>query len=384
MTTYEKICTLGLWNSSVPGISFDENGVSNFARIQQKLMHDFPRGEEGKKQWIQIVEKLKKLKGKSLYHCVVGVSGGTDSSYLLYVLKQYGLNPLAVNLDNGWNGEIAVQNIKKITASLGIDLETYVIEYDEIADVLRTYLRASLPWADYPSDQAIHSVLYKIAKRENIKYIMLGADFRSEGKQPSEWTYSDTRQLKYLHRKFGQTPLKTYPMLSFAQQFFYNFVLGIKVILPYYYLDYKKNEAQKLLIEKFNWQYYGEHHHENLFTKWVISYWMYEKFGIDKRIITYSAQILSGEISREQALQFISEKPYKENKIESDIEFVKKKLRISDSEYNQIWNAPNKSFSDYPSDYFLIKKTIRFFAPVIKTVFGYKPKLAYEFESREK
>jgi N-acetyl sugar amidotransferase len=376
-------CKLGIWDETIPGITFDKQGISNYAKIQKNLMQDFPQGEKGKADWEQMVTSIKKAKGKKTYDCIMGISGGTDSSYLLYLAKEYGLNPLAINLDNGWSSNIAVENIKKVTSALDIDLETYVIDYEEIKDILRSYMRAGLPWIDNPTDQAIHSILYKTAKREGIKYILLGTDFRSEGKQPTEWTYSDAKQLKFVHKKFGKIKLKTFPLVSFPKYVYYGYLKKIKVLQPFNYLEYNKQDAQKFLIEKFNWEYYGEHHHENLFTKWVIGYWMYEKFKIDKRIITYSAQVLSGKIRREEALSIVENKPYDESLIDTDTNFVLKKLSISDDEFNKIWKSKNKNFLDYPSYFIFIKKTTKFILPVLKYVLLVKPKFFYEMEQRE-
>ncbi len=207
------ICKLGVWDETIPGIKFDEDGISNYAKIQRKLMKDFPRGNSGKKQWESIIEDVKLEGNKGKYDCIVGVSGGTDSSYLLHILSQNGLKPLAVNLDNGWNSEIAVANIKNMTSKLSIDLETYVIDYEEIKDLMRVYMLASLPWIDAPTDLAIQSILYLIAEKEKVNYIFIGNDFRSEGKQPTEWTYSDQKQLYYLHKKYGKVKLKTFPLV---------------------------------------------------------------------------------------------------------------------------------------------------------------------------
>ena len=325
-----RSCKIGIWNSTIPGISFDKNGVSNYAKIQESLIRDYPKGEKGLNDWKQLIKKIKKEGKDKIYDCLIGVSGGTDSSYLLYIAREYGLRPLAVNLDNGWNSDIAVKNIKKVTAALDIDLETYVIDYEEIKDLLRTYMRARLPWIDFPTDLAIHSVMYKIAKREKTKYILFGSDFSSEGKQPSEWTYSDQKQLRYLHKKFGQVRLKTYPLVSLFRVIYFGYLRGIKQIYPFYYLDYDKNSAREFLINKYNWQYYGEHHHENLFTKWAISYWMYEKFGIDKRLITYSAQIMNDKMSRDNALEIVSKPPFNKETIASEIEYVLKKLELNE------------------------------------------------------
>lgn len=315
-----KTCEIGIWNDSVPGFRLDENGVSNYARIQQNLMNDYPQGELGKKQWNTILERIQALgKGKK-YDCIIGVSGGTDSSYLLHLAKAYGLRPLAVNLDNGWSSDIAVKNIKSMTTVLGIDLETYVVDYEEMKDILRAYMRAGLPWIDNPTDQAIQAILYRYARREGIRTILIGTDFRSEGKQPTEWTYGDYRQLRFIHRKFGNGKRRTYPSKPLWSVLYSGYIRKIKIYSPFNYIEYRKQDARDLLEKQYNWQYYGEHHHENLFTKWVIGYWMYEKFGIDKRIITYSAQVLNGAISRHDALKICSNKPYNPETIVSDTE----------------------------------------------------------------
>jgi N-acetyl sugar amidotransferase len=375
-------CKLGIWDSSVPGIHFDENGISNYARIQQHLMKDYPLGEQGHSDWSKLAETVKKKGKNRQYDCIVGVSGGTDSSYLLHVAKQYGLRPLAVNLDNGWSSDIAVKNIRKLTTALNIDLETYVIDYEEIKDILRSFMRSGLPWIDVPSDLAIQAILYKIAQREKVSYILVGNDFRSEGKQPTEWTYGDLKLLRHVHNKFGVIKLKTYPMLSYFSLVYLGYLRGIKLLSPYNYLEYDKESAREFLIKEYKWEYYGEHHHENLFTKWVIGYWMYEKFSIDKRIITYSSQILNGKISREDALEIISHPPYNKNTIDQETAFVLKKLDVTREEYEMTWASPNKSLKDYPSYYPVIYKFARAIAPLLKHIVLAKPKIFYEMEGR--
>ena len=377
-----KSCSIGIWNESVPGFRLDEMGISNYARIQQNLMGDYPQGDEGAKKWDAVLTEIRNQgKGKT-YDCIIGVSGGTDSSYLLHLAKSWGLRPLAVNLDNGWSSEIAVKNIKKMTAALGIDLETYVVDYEEMKDILRAYMRAGLPWIDNPTDQAIQSILFRYARREGIKSILMGTDFRSEGKQPTEWTYSDYRQLRHIHNRFGNGIRKTYPSNPLWSIFYSGYIRKIKIYAPFNFIVYKKKEAQEFLEREYGWQYYGEHHHENLFTKWVIGYWMYEKFGIDKRIITYSAQVLNGAISRDEALKICAHKPYKPDSIEQDTAFVLKKLDLSKEEFMSIWNAPNHSFADYPSWYFVIRKFARFIMPMAKLILPSKPKIFYELEQR--
>jgi len=369
-----KTCKLGLWNSSIPGIKFDDQGVSNYAKMQLSLMEQYPRGEKGMANWEKLVEKMKTDgKGKQ-YDCIVGVSGGTDSSYLLHIAKEYALRVLVVNLDNGWSSDIAVKNIKAMTSALNYDLETYVINYEEVIGVLRAYILASLPWIDAPTDIAIKSALYKISAREGVKYILNGSDFRSEGKQPLAWTYSDTKQLRYLVKNFSpETKLKTFPLQPLNSWVYYGFIKKIKVIRPLYFLPYEKNKAKKILKEKYGWLDYGGHHHENIFTRFAIAYWLPMKFGIDKRIITFSAQILSKAISIEEALIQINKPPFIIDSIEDDISYVIKKLKLDRKDFDKAFKAENKFFYDYPSYYPLIKKFSGLGKTLSMKIFEFKP-----------
>lgn len=383
MALIGQVCSKGVWDSSVPGISFDNDGVSNYAKIQMKLMEMYPRGSKGKADWDKIVDDIKSKGKNNNYDCIIGVSGGVDSSYLLHLAKEYQLRPLAVNLDNGWNSEIAVSNIKRMTQSLNIDLITYVINYEEIKELHRSYIKASLPWIDMPTDLAIKSVMYYYAKKENIKYILRGNDFRSEGKQPIEWTYSDTKQLKYLHKTFGK-PIKfnSYPFFSFTKQIIYSLLFSIRDVRPFYYLDYSKQEAKEMLKVKYNWEDYGGHHHENLFTKFTMAYWLHHKFNIDKRKINLSAQIISGQISREKVIQEISRPILPDNEAEILLDYVLKKLDMQPEEFDKYFKAENKYFMNYPSNYKLIFNNIKIFKPLIKKVFLFKPTSIVEKEFR--
>ena len=366
-------CSIGLWDTSIPGIRFDEHGVSNYCRMQQSLMEQYPRGEKGLTDWETMVALMKRAgKGKP-YDCIVGVSGGTDSSYLLHVCAEYGLRVLAVNLDNGWSSDIAVGNIKKVTKALNFDLETYVIDYEEVKAVLRSYIKARLPWIDAPTDMAIKISLYLIAARENVKFVLNGSDFRSEGKQPIAWTYSDTKQLKFLVDKFEGTKLRSFPTQMMKSFFIYGFLYRIKVIRPLYFLPYRKDQARELLIKQYDWKDYGGHHHENIFTKFTVTYWLPVKFGIDKRIITYSAQILSGEITREEALKKISESAWDKNTTEKDIAYLLKKLDLSRETFDEAFTGDNRFFYNYPSYYPLIKKFAKAGKVVSGKIFGFKP-----------
>lgn len=378
-----RICTRGLWDTTVPGITFDENGVSNYAKMFDNLCEVYPRGEEGKKYWENIVDQIKEKGKNKKYDCIIGVSGGTDSSYLLHIAKkEYDLRPLAVNLDNGWSSEIAVQNIKRVTKALEIDLETYVIEYEEVKAVLRAYMKAVLPWVDGPTDNAIKSTLFRIAEREGIPYVLNGSDFRSEGKQPSEWTYTDSRQMLYVVKKFEKIKLKTYPYQSLFDIANSTLIKKIKDYRPFNSVDYQKKAAQEFLMTEYGWEYYGGHHHENVYTKFAIAYWMPKKFGIDKRIITLSAQVITGQLTREQALERMKYPPYDEDQMERDKEFVIKKLDLSSEEFSRIWNQENKHYWDYPSYMHLFEKYFKLSKTFLRYFFPTPPTILVEKENR--
>lgn len=369
-----RICKLGLWDESIPNIKFDENGISNYAKMFEHLCLLYPRGERGKKDWENIVDLIREKGKNHKYDCLVGVSGGTDSSYLLHLLKkEYGLKVLAVNMDNGWNSEIAVENIKKLTKDLDIDLFTWVIDYEEVKKVLRAYLFSSLPWVDAPTDLSINTVLYEVAKREKIYYIINGSDFRTEGKQPIEWTYIDSRQFNFINKKLENYTPKKYPYHTPLDLIKYKFLYKISNIRPYYYLDYQKKIAQDFLQKNYNWQYYGGHHHENKFTKFIIGYWMPVKFGIDKRKISLSAQVMTGEITREQGLVILSKPAYDLEEMEKDKVYVSKKLDLDIKKLDFALKSTKKTIYDYPSYLNLIKRLYKFSKIVSSKVYDFIP-----------
>ncbi|HQG68049.1 MAG TPA: N-acetyl sugar amidotransferase [Paludibacteraceae bacterium] len=375
-----QICSVGVFDESIPDIKFDTTGKSNYAYLFDALVEAYPRGEKGQQQWEMFLQDIRKAGKGKRYDCIIGISGGTDSCYLLHLAAQWGLRVLAVNLDNGFNSEIAVKNIRCMTEQLNIDLETYVIDYAEVKDLIRCYMRASLPWIDTPTDLAIKSVLYKIADREKISYILRGNDFRSEGSQPKDWTYGDGKQLIALHHLYGKVKLKTFPNYTIGNMLYYTVIKRIKTLYPYYYIEYNKNKAQKFLSEQYGWEYYGGHDFENIFTRFCMSYWLYEKFGIDKRKITLSAQVMSGEINREEALSEINNLPYEPTEKEEMINYVCKKLDISNDEFLDWFHQPNKNFKDYPSYNRLFTKYYSLYSWFINKIFLHKPQSLFKDE----
>jgi hypothetical protein len=298
-----------------------------------------------------------------------------------YAVKR-GLKVLAVNFDNGWHSEIAVNNIKKSLQKLNVDLITYVVDYEERKDLLLSFLKAGIPWSDIPTDMGLLATLYKVADENGIKTIFVGNSFRTEGKQPTAWTHGDSRQLKYIQKKFGSKRLKTFPVLSPFKLMYYGAIKKIKMVRPFNYMPYDKSKAKELLVREYNWKDYGGHHHESAFTKFAIAYWLPKKFGIEKRKITYSAQVRSGLLNREKALVLLAEPPYNPELMEADKIYVLKKLGITHDEFERIWNAPNKSIYDYPSYLPLFEKYLKYALLFFKYILPFKPMMGYELKKK--
>jgi hypothetical protein len=285
--------------------------------MQDRLAADYPRGKKGLDEFESLVQIIKKKGTGKLYDCIVGISGGTDSTYLLLVCKKYGLRPLAVNVDNGWHSDIAVNNIKNALSVLGYDLETYVINWEEMKSIHLAFMKASLPWPDGTSDIAIREGLYRIAKKHKIKYIFNGHDFRTEGRQPDEWTWIDGKMINYIC-KLNKIKIKTFPNQTILDLLYNGYISGIKDIRPFWYIHYSKMEARKIIEKELNWKYYGGHHHENIFTKYIIGVWLPQKFGIDKRKITLSAHIRTGEYTRNEVIELLKVPPYSIDQMKVD------------------------------------------------------------------
>ena len=362
-------CSRGLWDTSIPGIKFDEEGVSNYCRQFEDLIAHFRRDDESHRAWQASLDRIKKQGKGKRYDCLIGLSGGTDSSYLLHLaVREWGLRPLAMYLDNGWSTAKSVKNIKLVTGALGVDLVSEVIDYREVKAILVAYMRAGIPWIDGPTDRAIKSSLFRTAAREDIKAVMVGTDFRSEGKQPDEWTHNDARLFKSIAKQFASIPIKSYPNMGLIEQTYYTFFKRIKRYQPFYHLQYTKQNAIDILRERYNWEYYGGHHHENLFTKFVITNWLPNKFSIDKRIITLSAQVMMGARNREDAINELAHKPSEERQSNIDAEIVMKKLDLSKEEFEEIWTRPNRTFRNYPNYhdlYIWIGKNFRFLLGIL-------------------
>ena len=301
---------------------------------------------------------LMKAAGKGRnYDCIIGVSGGTDSTYQLHLAAKYGLRALAVHFDNGWNSEIANSNIEHVTRRLGFELQTYVVNWEEFKDLQLAFLRASTPDSEIPTDLAIQKVLYKIAAEEGVKYVLNGHSFRTEGKVPIAWSYGDGRYLKAVHKLFGNVKLKTFPNYNIWDLFYYTYIKKIKQVRMLYYVPYDKQAMKKFLADEYGWQDYGGHHYESVYTRFYQGYILPNKFGIDKRKREYSALIRSGQMTKQEALDKLeNELPMPAELAASDRAYVIKKFGLTEAEFEEIMNAPLKSFEDYPNYYSIIKR----------------------------
>ncbi len=349
-----KICTRCILDTTVTDIWFDEKGECKYCKINDEMEKDHPLGPESDRKLKEIIEKIKK-DGKGLqYDCIAGTSGGRDSTYTLLKAVELGLRPLAVHFDNGWNTEISVKNIKKTCEKLNIPLYTVVADWEEFKDLQVSFLKASTPDSDIPTDYAIYSVLFKVAAKEGVKYILNGHSFRTEGTSPISWTYMDGRYLKAVHRRFGKVrKIKSFPVLTLPRLLYYAFVKRIKDVRVLEYMDYNKKQVDKVLTEKLDWEYYGGHHHENVYTKFFQSYYLPKKFNIDKRKTELSALIRSGQITREEALREINSSHYQYDP--TVVEYAINKLGLTKEEFDKIMNNPNKTHDDYPNYLPLIK-----------------------------
>lgn len=335
-------------------ITFDDRGRCSHCTefIERRSRHNY-HGKESDRRLDRLVNQLRRAGKKNEYDCVIGVSGGADSSYLAYLVKQMGLRPLAVHMDNGWNSDKAVLNIKNITRKLHIDYESYVLDWEEFKDLQLAFLKASVPEAETPTDVAISAALHHFAAKYNIKHILSAGNQATEGILPRSWHYDakDLKYFNYIQKTFGTRTLKKFPTFGYKREIFFKFVKGIKTLYPLNLVPFVKKDAIDLLSTRFDWKPYGGKHYESRYTKFIQSYYLLEKFGIDYRRATFSTQICSGELSRNEALKELENKPYDSRQIEESKEYIAKKLGVTADEFQRILNLPAKWYWDYPNDH---------------------------------
>ncbi|MCB0402021.1 MAG: N-acetyl sugar amidotransferase [Flavobacteriales bacterium] len=338
-------CSRCVYDEYVPSIEFDENGVCNYCKMIDDIDAIFKAGtDEGEQEFLRIVEEIKiKGKGKK-YDCVIGVSGGTDSSYMVIKAVELGLRPLAVHYDNTWNTEIATQNITKVLEKIGVDLYTYVVNNKEMDDIFKSFIKAGVPDLDSPTDLALAEVLYRVANKYGVKYILEGHSYKTEGVSPLGYNYIDGGYIKTVQKKFGSHKIKTYPLMDFYSFLKWVAFKRIKKIRPFWYIKYNKEDARAMLEEKYGWKYYGGHHLENRMTAFWQSYYMPLRFDIDQRNNSLSASVRSGFMKREDAIQSYTTAPY----LEDDLyEYFLKRMGWTREQFDEVMNQPNKTFRDY-------------------------------------
>ncbi len=342
-----KICSKCIYDEKVPGINFDENGLCNYCRIIDTLKDQYGTGtKKGEKLLTDIIDKIK-FEGKNKkYDCVIGVSGGTDSSFMVYKAVEWGLRPLAVHYDNTWNTSIATENIRKVLNKLNVDLYTYVIDNKESDDIILSFFKASVPDLDCATDIALAETLYRAANKYGVKYIFEGHSFITEGISALGTLYMDGKYIKSVHKMFGSLPLKTYPNMSFASFMKWVVIKRIKKIRPFWYIDYSKEQAREFLEKVFGWQYYGGHHLENRITAFHHSYYNPIKFNIDNRNNSIAAMCRSGKISQDEAKKILYKPPYIEDEL---LEYFKKRLGLNNKQFDEIMSLKPKTFRDYPT-----------------------------------
>ena len=358
-----KICNNCIYDETIPHIEFNGKGVCNYCERDEELNKEYPTGEKGEKILNDIIKKIKNEGRREKYDVVVGVSGGCDSSFLLHLAVKSGLRPLAVHFDNTWNSKIAVENIERMITKLDIDLYTHVVNNKEYNDLVRSFFLASVPDLDSGTDLAIGATLYKAAEEHNIKWIWNGHSFRTEGISPQGWFYQDAKYVRSIHKLFGNTEIKSLPLMDFWPWMRQLLVKRIKRIRPLYYMNYDKEKIKKFLNKEYGWEWYGGHHMENRSAYFVNNFYLPEKFGIDLRKCEYSALIRSGQMTRKKALEKINEEKEMD---ESLVVEMKKRLDLTDKEFNDMMANEKKDYTDYPTYKRLFERLRPFFYVLYK------------------
>lgn len=349
-----KICSSCIMDTSDSKISFNDVGECEYCtNFKKNIMPSWDTGPLGEKKLLALADKIREQgKGKD-FDCIIGLSGGLDSSYTAYIAKEkMGLKPLLFHVDAGWNTEQSVANIEKLVDGLGLDLYTEVIDWEEMKDLQTAFLKSNIADQDLPQDAAFFSALYKFARKHNIKYVLTGANYSTECcREPEEWggyPGIDKKLFKDIHKRFGKNSLNKFPLVDIlVYKLYYKYVLGMKVVKPLNLVPFNKSEAEQLLFDRFGWNKYLHKHHESRFTRFYEDYWMPRKFGYEKRRAHFSSLIMTGQMSREDALSRISKPEMDEQFLLQEFEYVANKLDLTVDELKEIFNSENKTYRDY-------------------------------------
>lgn len=361
-TSYQR-CTVCIMDTTDPEITFDSDGVCSHCHKFEKVVRPnwHPGTAEGKRKLAATIEKIKDAGTRAgrEYDCVMGLSGGVDSSYLaLLAAREFGLKPLMVHVDAGWNSELAVSNIENIVKKLGLDLYTYVVNWPEMRDLQRSYLKAGVANQDVPQDHAFFAKLWQLAGSKKSSYVLTGSNFATESILPTAWGYNamDSASLYAIQRAHGTLKLKTYPTTSFFEYYvYYPRIRRIKTFKPLNFIDYNKDLAKEKIKQELNWRDYGVKHGESRWTKWFQNYYLPTRFGYDKRLAHLASLVVSKQLNRDKALALLELPLYDAEMLREETDFVAKKLGFSTDELNTLVSQPLKKYNDYYSNEWIFK-----------------------------
>ena len=350
--TYQ-ICNRCVMDTSDSKIKFNEDGICDHCiTFDKEILPNWNYGINKQKEVKEIVKKIKKRSAGNEFDCILGLSGGIDSSFLLHlVVTEYNLRPLVFHVDGGWNSQLATNNIEKLIDKLNLELYTHVVNWNEMQDLQLSFFKSGVPHIDVPQDYAFFSTMYNFASKYNVKTIVTGGNFSTECvRNPKEWMYyqSDTIQLKDIQKKHGKRKLKEYQLTNILwHKLWLPYIKGVKLIRLIDYMPYNKKEAENILVNNYGFQTYPQKHFESRFTRFYESYWLYERFGYDTRRVQLSSLILTNQMTREEALKELETAPYDKENIIHEFEYVANKLNISTGELRNYFNMPLKTYSDY-------------------------------------
>jgi N-acetyl sugar amidotransferase len=356
-----QICTKTIMDTTDPGIIFDEDGISDYYHnFFKSMVPNWHPNEKGREMLLEIADKIKKEGVGKDFDCIIGVSGGLDSSYTVYVAKEImGLRPLVFHVDAGWNTQQAVGNIEKIVDGLGLDLYTEVINWEEMKDLQVAFLKSQIADQDLPQDYAFFSALYKFARKNKIKYVLTGSNVSTECcREPEEWggyLGIDKTLAHDIHKRFGKRRLESFPIVDvLTYKIYYKYFLGMEVIKPLNFVPYIKIDAENLLEERFGWQKFKHKHHESRFTRFFEDYWLPQKFGYEKRRAHFSSLILTNQMTREEAIERIAKPELDETFLLQEFEYVANKLELNVEELRVIFEGENKTYKTYKNKKYII------------------------------